>query len=223
MIVAQVRSVAEDIGVDAVKIGMLGSAETVDAVVEALDLVGEAPVVVDPVMVAESGAVLLDDDAREALVEPAAATDDGRHPEHPRGSGAGRGGGGGRPGGPGARDAGPGPRRGRRHRRPQRPVVDVFLDGDRARRDRRRAPPRWRRPRLRLHPLLGAGRRPRARRDAARGRRRAREVASEAVGAGLREHRRRAGTGRRLRSATRRREARRCDSVALPELVVDSP
>jgi hydroxymethylpyrimidine/phosphomethylpyrimidine kinase len=68
-IVAQVRAVAEDIGVDAVKVGMLGTAETVDAVVEALALVGEAPVVVDPVMVAESGAVLLDDDARLALIE----------------------------------------------------------------------------------------------------------------------------------------------------------
>jgi hydroxymethylpyrimidine/phosphomethylpyrimidine kinase len=69
MIVAQVRAVAEDIGVDAVKVGMLGTAETVDAVVEALALVGEAPVVVDPVMVAESGAVLLDEEARQALVE----------------------------------------------------------------------------------------------------------------------------------------------------------
>ena len=69
MIVAQVGAVAEDIGVDAVKIGMLGTAETVDAVVEALRFVGEAPVVVDPVMVAESGAVLLDEDARAALVE----------------------------------------------------------------------------------------------------------------------------------------------------------
>jgi hydroxymethylpyrimidine/phosphomethylpyrimidine kinase len=68
-IVAQVRAVAEDIGVDAVKIGMLGTAETVDAVVEALALVGDAPVVVDPVMVAESGAVLLDDEARRALIE----------------------------------------------------------------------------------------------------------------------------------------------------------
>jgi hydroxymethylpyrimidine/phosphomethylpyrimidine kinase len=68
-IVAQVRAVAEDIGVDAVKIGMLGTAATVEAVVEALDLVGEAPVVVDPVMVAESGAVLLDEEARTALVE----------------------------------------------------------------------------------------------------------------------------------------------------------
>jgi len=68
-IVAQVRAVAEDIGVDAVKIGMLGTAETVDAVVEALELLGEVPVVVDPVMVAESGAVLLDDAARTALAE----------------------------------------------------------------------------------------------------------------------------------------------------------
>ena len=68
-IVAQVRAVAEDIGVDAVKIGMLGTAETVEAVVEALALVGEAPVVVDPVMVAESGAILLNEDARRVLVE----------------------------------------------------------------------------------------------------------------------------------------------------------
>ena len=68
-IVAQVRAVAEDIGVDAVKIGMLGTAATVEAVVEALIYVGNAPVVIDPVMVAESGAVLLDEGARRALVE----------------------------------------------------------------------------------------------------------------------------------------------------------
>jgi hydroxymethylpyrimidine/phosphomethylpyrimidine kinase len=66
-IVAQVRAVAEDIGIDAVKIGMLGGIETIVAVAEALDLVGDAPVVVDPVMVAESGATLLEPDAREAL------------------------------------------------------------------------------------------------------------------------------------------------------------
>jgi len=69
MVVAQVRAVVEDIGVDAVKVGMLGTAETVEATVEALALVGEAPVVVDPVIVAESGAVLLDEGARIALVE----------------------------------------------------------------------------------------------------------------------------------------------------------
>ena len=69
-IVAQVRSVAGDIGVDAVKIGMLGSRETIEAVVQALDLLPEGtPVVVDPVMVAESGADLLDPEARDALVE----------------------------------------------------------------------------------------------------------------------------------------------------------
>jgi hydroxymethylpyrimidine/phosphomethylpyrimidine kinase len=68
-IVAQVRAVAEDIGVDAVKIGMLGTAATVGAVAEALVLVGEAPVVIDPVMISESGAVLLDEGARRALVE----------------------------------------------------------------------------------------------------------------------------------------------------------
>jgi hydroxymethylpyrimidine/phosphomethylpyrimidine kinase len=70
VILAQVRAVAEDIGVDAVKIGMLGDVITVEAVAQALDeLPDGVPVVLDPVMVAESGAVLLDDDARAALVE----------------------------------------------------------------------------------------------------------------------------------------------------------
>ncbi len=69
MIIAQVRAVAEDIGVDAVKIGMLGSAATVAAVIDALGYVGDAPVVLDPVMVAESGARLLDADATDALVD----------------------------------------------------------------------------------------------------------------------------------------------------------
>jgi hydroxymethylpyrimidine/phosphomethylpyrimidine kinase len=68
-IVEQVRAVASDIGVDAVKIGMLGTEETVGAVARALDLVGAAPVVVDPVMVAESGARLLDEGAIGALRE----------------------------------------------------------------------------------------------------------------------------------------------------------
>jgi hydroxymethylpyrimidine/phosphomethylpyrimidine kinase len=67
-IIGQVKAVAEDIGVDAVKIGMLGTVETIEAVSKALDLVADAPVVLDPVMVAESGAPLLDPDARVALV-----------------------------------------------------------------------------------------------------------------------------------------------------------
>jgi hydroxymethylpyrimidine/phosphomethylpyrimidine kinase len=70
MIVAQVRAVVEDIGVDAVKVGMLGSVASAEAVSRALDLLPEGtPVVVDPVMVAESGARLLDPDAQRALVE----------------------------------------------------------------------------------------------------------------------------------------------------------
>ena len=69
-IVEQVKVVEEDLGVDAVKIGMLGTAETVNAVNEALDLLDPGtPIVIDPVMVAESGAVLLDDAAREALAQ----------------------------------------------------------------------------------------------------------------------------------------------------------
>jgi hydroxymethylpyrimidine/phosphomethylpyrimidine kinase len=66
-IVAQARAVAEDIGVDAVKIGMLGTTETIAAVEQALDLIGDVPIVLDPVMVAESGARLLDEDAEDAL------------------------------------------------------------------------------------------------------------------------------------------------------------
>lgn len=68
-ILAQVRAVASDIGVDAVKVGMLGAVATVMAVAHALDeLPVGTPVVVDPVMVAESGAQLLDSDAQSALV-----------------------------------------------------------------------------------------------------------------------------------------------------------
>jgi hydroxymethylpyrimidine/phosphomethylpyrimidine kinase len=69
MIRAQVEAVASDIGVDAVKIGMLADEETIAAVVHALDLVGPAPVVVDPVMISESGATLLAPEARMALIE----------------------------------------------------------------------------------------------------------------------------------------------------------
>jgi hydroxymethylpyrimidine/phosphomethylpyrimidine kinase len=69
VILAQVRAVAQDIGVDAVKIGMLGTEATIAAVAQALDELGEdVPVVVDPVMVSESGAALLDPAARSALV-----------------------------------------------------------------------------------------------------------------------------------------------------------
>jgi hydroxymethylpyrimidine/phosphomethylpyrimidine kinase len=69
MVIAQVHAVLQDIGVDAVKVGMLGTAALTLAVARALDeLPSGIPVVVDPVMVAESGARLLDADARKALV-----------------------------------------------------------------------------------------------------------------------------------------------------------
>jgi len=68
MIVAQVRAVAADLGIDAVKVGMVGGAEAIAAVARALDeLPAGTPVVLDPVMVAESGARLLPEDAEEAL------------------------------------------------------------------------------------------------------------------------------------------------------------
>src|SRR5437899_10979814 len=69
VVLAQVRAVVADIGVDAVKVGMLGTAETALAVARAIDeLPAGTPVVVDPVMVAESGARLLEPGAERALV-----------------------------------------------------------------------------------------------------------------------------------------------------------
>jgi hydroxymethylpyrimidine/phosphomethylpyrimidine kinase len=64
---AQLEAVFSDIGVDAAKTGMLFSAAVIEAVA---DFLGDHPVplVVDPVMVASSGARLLRDDAVEALV-----------------------------------------------------------------------------------------------------------------------------------------------------------
>ncbi|HET8978630.1 MAG TPA: bifunctional hydroxymethylpyrimidine kinase/phosphomethylpyrimidine kinase [Solirubrobacteraceae bacterium] len=72
MILAQVHAVAEDIGVDAVKIGMLGTTATIEAVAQALDELGgrdRVPIVLDPVMVSESGSQLLEPEARRSLIE----------------------------------------------------------------------------------------------------------------------------------------------------------
>ena len=70
IVIAHVQAVQSDIRVDAVKVGMLGDRATIAAVAEALDgLPEEVPVVVDPVMVSESGAELLAEDARGALIE----------------------------------------------------------------------------------------------------------------------------------------------------------
>ena len=59
VVIAQIDAVVRDIGVDAVKIGMLGSAETAQAVADYLQQVA-VPIVFDPVMVATSGATLAD-------------------------------------------------------------------------------------------------------------------------------------------------------------------
>ena len=68
MLTDQIDAVLEDIGVDAVKIGMLHSPEIVQAVASAIDRHKLPHVVLDPVMVATSGAVLIDSPAIAALV-----------------------------------------------------------------------------------------------------------------------------------------------------------
>jgi hydroxymethylpyrimidine/phosphomethylpyrimidine kinase len=64
----QIDAVLEDIGVDAVKIGMLHSPEIVLTVAQAIERHALQKVVFDPVMVATSGAVLIDDRAIQVLV-----------------------------------------------------------------------------------------------------------------------------------------------------------
>jgi hydroxymethylpyrimidine/phosphomethylpyrimidine kinase len=64
----QIDAVLEDIGVDAVKIGMLHSPDIVQVVADAIDRHAMPCVVLDPVMVATSGAVLIDHPAIAALV-----------------------------------------------------------------------------------------------------------------------------------------------------------
>ncbi len=61
MVVAQMDAVLSDIGVDAVKIGMIGSALTAHAVADRLEGLTDVPIVFDPVMVATSGSSLADD------------------------------------------------------------------------------------------------------------------------------------------------------------------
>lgn len=67
MVLAQIDAVVADIGVDAVKIGMIGSAETANAVADRLEALASVPVVFDPVMVATSGSALADDETIAAF------------------------------------------------------------------------------------------------------------------------------------------------------------
>src|SRR4029077_17973696 len=64
---AQLDAVAGDIGIDAAKTGMLFSRAIIDTVADWIEE-HPLPVVVDPVMVASSGARLLEDDAVRSLV-----------------------------------------------------------------------------------------------------------------------------------------------------------
>jgi hydroxymethylpyrimidine/phosphomethylpyrimidine kinase len=68
MLADQIDAVVEDIGVHAVKIGMLHSADTVRTVADAIDRHHLPHVVLDPVMIATSGAVLIDQEAIAVLV-----------------------------------------------------------------------------------------------------------------------------------------------------------
>lgn len=76
MVLAQMDAVLSDLGVDAVKIGMIGSAQTAEAVAARLASLS-VPIVFDPVMVATSGSVLADADtiaAFEKLMRIASVT-----------------------------------------------------------------------------------------------------------------------------------------------------
>lgn len=67
LVLKQIDMVVDDLGVDAVKIGMIGSAQTAAAVADRLERLGPVPTVFDPVMVATSGSVLADDDTIAAF------------------------------------------------------------------------------------------------------------------------------------------------------------
>ncbi|GAC1435706.1 MAG: bifunctional hydroxymethylpyrimidine kinase/phosphomethylpyrimidine kinase [Solirubrobacteraceae bacterium] len=67
-VVAQIDAVLADIGIDGLKVGMLGTHAVVEAVAGSLGkLAGAVPVVVDPVLAASAGGALLDADAVDAL------------------------------------------------------------------------------------------------------------------------------------------------------------
>ncbi len=64
---AQIDAVMSDLGADAFKTGMLGSVEIVETVAEALEQYASVPAVIDPVMVAKGGALLLQPEALDAV------------------------------------------------------------------------------------------------------------------------------------------------------------
>jgi hydroxymethylpyrimidine/phosphomethylpyrimidine kinase len=72
IVAGQIRACIEDIGVDAIKIGMLGNEATINAVADALAGVPRAlnvPIVLDPVMIAKGGAALIEEEAVWAMMQ----------------------------------------------------------------------------------------------------------------------------------------------------------
>ena len=70
IIKAQIDVVLDDIGADAVKIGMLGAVEGVALVADALTpIAGDIPIILDPVLVATSGDALAGDDVAAAILD----------------------------------------------------------------------------------------------------------------------------------------------------------
>jgi hydroxymethylpyrimidine/phosphomethylpyrimidine kinase len=65
----QILCLFEDIEIHAVKIGMVASIPLIEAIAEALGRVRRPPVVLDPVMISKSGYALLQEEARQALVQ----------------------------------------------------------------------------------------------------------------------------------------------------------
>ncbi len=68
MVAAQIEAVLDDPGVDAIKTGMLLNREIIEAIADVLDKHPAIPLVLDPVMVATSGARLIDEDAQELVM-----------------------------------------------------------------------------------------------------------------------------------------------------------
>ena len=68
IVAGQIRACIDDIGVDAIKIGMLGNEATINAVADALEGV-RVPIVLDPVMIAKGGASLIEEEAVWAMMQ----------------------------------------------------------------------------------------------------------------------------------------------------------
>jgi len=69
MVKDQILCLFEDLPVNAVKIGMVFSSEIIEAIAEALETMPLPPIVLDPVMIAKSGSALLQDEARQSLID----------------------------------------------------------------------------------------------------------------------------------------------------------